>query len=378
MPGVRRRLFELLVGALRDPASFAGVPPEHLEAFLAMAEHHVVIGQLAAPFAAAGSGIPAAVTAARQRATVRHLQSLDALARAKSALDRAGVPWVVMKGPVLAAHWYRDPAARTYHDLDLLVDPAALAAAMDALTAAGFAERNHNWSGLRSLGLGEVTLASDDVTIDLHWHVVTFERDRRQLQFRTADLMRRRQPVQLGSVAATTFDDADTLGHVVLHTQGNGGRLLLQLRDVHTVAARVDWSVGLPRLGQFGLERGASAVLERTERVLGPVGPHGEAVAPSLGHRPWREANALADGAWNHLLPGALNPFPSALMAAAAPTALGTAGTLATRSTVAVRRRLGWPTITSPGGPLDLDADGGGAPERERYVRDVEAGVFGR
>jgi hypothetical protein len=65
-------------------------------------------------------------------------------------------------------------------------------------------------------------------------------------------------------------------------------------------------------------------------------------------------------------------------MAAAAPTARGTAGTLVTRSAVAVRRRLGRRTITSPGGPLDLDADGGGERERARYLREVEAGVFGR
>ena len=56
----------------------------------------------------------------------------------------------------------------------------------------------------------------------------------------------------------------------------------------------------------------------------------------------------------------------------------GTVRELADRCVVGLRRRTGRPTMTSPGGPLDWDLDAGGTRERERFLRDVEAGVFGR
>ena len=178
---MRRRLFPLLAGALADPRSFPGVGPAELDRLVALADYHRVTGQLAAAFADRGD-VPSPVTQARQVATVRYLQTLEALGRAAGALDGAGIGWVVLKGPVLATRWYRDPAARSYQDLDLLVDPAGLSAAVDALAGVGFAERNRNWAGLRSVGAGEIALVDDRVMIDLHWHVVALERDRRPLR----------------------------------------------------------------------------------------------------------------------------------------------------------------------------------------------------
>jgi hypothetical protein len=372
---VRRRLFPLLAGALADPRSFPGVEPAELDRLIALADYHRVTGQLAAAFAGRGA-IPAAVTQARQVATVGSLQTLEGLRRAAGALDRAGIGWVVLKGPALATRWYRDPAARSYQDLDLLVDPAGLAAAVDALAGVGFAERSRNWAGLRSVGAGEIALVDERIMIDLHWHVVALERDRRPLRFRTADLLQRRRPLELGSVPAFSLDDADMLGHAVLHAQLNGAHLLLHLRDAHLVAGGVDWPSAARRLTERRVDRAAAAILARAERVLGPAGAGGTALAPTLGHPGWRGLNRAADAAWAEL-PGVPNPFPSALVIASRPTALATAGEVLVRSGGAIRARLGRPTVTRSGGPLDPDVDGGGRAERARYFRDVEQGAFG-
>ena len=168
-----RRIFDLLAQAVggSEPVS---IPPDDIDDLVTLAQRHRVAGQLPAAFASAGLPVPAAVEHVRRRALLGHLQKVHALQRATAALDRAGVASLVVKGPVLASEWYGDPAARMYHDLDVLVDRTGFAAAIDALVAVGFAERNRNWTGYRALGMGEVPLDDGTVAVDLHWHLVTF------------------------------------------------------------------------------------------------------------------------------------------------------------------------------------------------------------
>jgi hypothetical protein len=373
---VRRRaeLFMTLAASFADPEVLRDLTGRDLDEVLVLADHHRVLSQLAGPFAAASLPVPAAVTADRQAATLLHLRTADAVRRAGRALDAAGIRWAALKGPVLADRVYGDPAARRYQDLDLLVDPAAFADAIDALAAVGYGERTRNWAGLRRLGLGEVPLVDDTLMIDLHWHVVALERDRRAFAFRTADLLDRRVPIEIGGVGAWALADADLAAHTVLHALLNGAHLLLHLRDVH-LAAALDWPAALERCRQARLGPGAAAVVDRAERVLGPI-PH--AASPDvLGGRAWRRLNAVVDGTWTRLAPGATNPFPSAVVMSGRATAGATAVELGRHGVDAVRRRLGRPTITSPGGPLDFDVDAGGSRERDRYLRDVATGTFG-
>ena len=161
---------------------------------------------------------------------------------------------------------------------------------------AGFAEVNHNWSGVRSLGLGELPLRDDTMVVDLHWHLVTFAHDRCQLPLHTAELMAHRVPLALGSVPAWSLADDDVLAHLILHTATTGGRQLIHLRDVHVVASAVDWPAASEQIRLLGLERTGAAVLDRSERLFGPAGP--DPRAPDLHHAPWRAANAGFDRAW--------------------------------------------------------------------------------
>jgi hypothetical protein len=95
------------------------------------------------------------------------------------AFEAADVDSVVLKGPALARMLYRPPETRSYYDVDLLVPPAHLAQAREALTRLGY-------------GGGPELLAIDDVAdvqnaetwwrpgpadeggaiyIDLHWRL---------------------------------------------------------------------------------------------------------------------------------------------------------------------------------------------------------------
>ena len=208
-------LFTTLAHALSDPQSADAekLVDSDLGLVLDLAEYHLVAGQVAAAFVASGRAVPAACAELRTATAIQHLRHVQALQRIGDALDRASIRWVVLKGPVLSSVWYRDPAARVYYDLDILVDPQSLSRAIDALATEGFTEYNRNWAGFRSLGLGEVPLGDGTVTLDLHWHLLTFEKDRRVFAFPTSDVLDRRVEVSLGSVSAWSLAADDTVSH---------------------------------------------------------------------------------------------------------------------------------------------------------------------
>jgi Uncharacterised nucleotidyltransferase len=376
----RRSRFLRLVRGIVEPSSLLVDPgwkdAAERHALFDMAELHRVAGQLANSYRKADVAVPERLAQLRQRAALRHLHVLKAMASTGQALDRAGVPWLVVKGPALAGYWYRDGTAREYHDLDLLVPPSSLATAVDALGEVGFLERNRNWTGLRAVGMGEVPLTDGRVTIDLHWSLVNFERERRQVRLDTCALLERRIVVQLGSVTAPTLSPEDTFAHLVLHTGLAGARLLVHLSDIHVVGAAIDWSAAMARLADLRLDRMAAVVIDRSERILGPL--NAEPRAPSLGNDPWRAVNAAVDRLWGMVAPGAVNPLPSFLVAATREGTVETARQLQFGVGTSIRRRLGLPTLASPGGVLDWDVDAGGPGERARYFADVERGRLGQ
>jgi hypothetical protein len=356
-----------------EPSSLLECSAEQLAAVAARSMEHGVAGQLGASFERAGLPVPGELSACRVNAATGHLRKLRALGTVAAALDAAGLAWLAMKGPVLAGRWYADAASREYKDLDLLVAPGDFGAAIDVLRATGFRELNRNWTGARSVGLGEMPLGDGTVMVDLHWDVVALERDRRDLGFDTKEILERRVPVKLGSLEAWTMADDDTLGHVAMHAALNGGRLLLHLRDVQTIAAQVDWAQARRRMAELRLDRMVTPIFARVEKVFGPLGPAN--LTPTLDHRAWHAVNASVDAVWN-VVPLSANPFPSALAIAGRPTAIGTVGEILGHVGAAFRTRLGLATVTSAGGPLDTTVDAGGATERRRYLDEVSAGCY--
>ena len=72
--------------------------------------------------------------------TARALIVDAAAGKAAAALAAAGVPFLLLRGPALAAVLYDDPAQRPYLDADLLVEPERLSKAEAALAGSGFDE----------------------------------------------------------------------------------------------------------------------------------------------------------------------------------------------------------------------------------------------
>jgi hypothetical protein len=107
---------------------FLSVAPETLHPFLFLRLRN----------AALPPRLAAALKEAYRRAVLHDLRRRADLARVSAALDAAGIPFLVLKGPVLAATVYPERAARTMLDLDLLVAPEDLDRALQTMEAVGY------------------------------------------------------------------------------------------------------------------------------------------------------------------------------------------------------------------------------------------------
>lgn len=89
-----------------------------------------------------GEGIPQRLRTmfaeAYRENALRQLRRVADVRRIDGAFHSAGVPYLLLKGPVLAATVYPDPATRTMTDLDFLVRDRDMERAMAALAGVGY------------------------------------------------------------------------------------------------------------------------------------------------------------------------------------------------------------------------------------------------
>lgn len=241
------------------------------------------------------------VTATRTRAGANMLAA--DLARALETLSAVGVRALVFKGVALAAQAYGDFALRGAGDLDLLVSPADLATAHEALSRAGwrpspdYPSPGPHWAW-RHLARtdNELPLTSSRTVIDLHWHLAPTRATFPEFEA----LWRRRELVKVGTWMVPTLSRYDALAHSSGHAAKDNWRWLRSLLDVHQLASRRETWLGADRplrndqlisLGLaariFGTSAGVPPVVdeavELTDRVWSSV--LAEQAAASPAHR---------------------------------------------------------------------------------------------
>ena len=101
-----------------------------------------------------------------------------ALGQIGRAFDDAGLAWVAMKGPVVAALLYPEVGDRSYGDLDLLVDRATSRGRCTSSRTSATSTRSTTGRSPRrcSPARSDVEPA---VSVDLHWHLHYSREDRR-------------------------------------------------------------------------------------------------------------------------------------------------------------------------------------------------------
>ena len=192
-----------------------------------------------------------------RRSAASHLRALADVRAAGSVLDAVGIPWLVVKGPVLAGAYYPDPGLRTYFDVDLVVEAGHFRRAIDALEEGGCAVVEHEWdSSHRSLSV-EVELSLPYGTPgDFHWHLLNDSVLRRQVNLAMTDIFQRARWMDLGmGLRARTLDPEDTVIHLALHAVVSGGNRLVWVKDIEQAVlvgsqdGSLDWGTLIDRAG---------------------------------------------------------------------------------------------------------------------------------
>jgi hypothetical protein len=272
------------------------VPPEELAA---AAEFHGVQG-----FALAAVDDPSpALRRVVHAAQSRHLRAMENLAVATGALRAVGIEFVVTKGPALVVTSYSGPAMRAYVDLDVLVEPSDVRAAVGSLERAGCRLLDVNWPVLVANATRELRLeAPAGGAIDLHWSL-----DPGVERSAAAAGAVLRRSVQVDKDPGFRIPGpADLAVHVAVHAADSGGHRLLWLADLR---GAVDHALGELTVGdilhvarEWDAVPAMALMARRTRDVLGPESACG--LAASVPPGPWTALVASSEWVAPPLLAG--------------------------------------------------------------------------
>ncbi len=227
--------------------------------------------------------------AAYQMAVLAHRRCLVELEATTETLAGLAHPWLVVKGPVLAEIGYRDPGARLYEDLDLLVSGSDLRRSLELIEAVGGRISDLNWPMMTRLRRAEVpVILPEGMLGDLHWHLLVTPNARRRFRLAMEELVERRRIVMIHGIPVPTLDVVDGILYLCLHGSLSGGHQLVWLKDldqmVHTEPP--DWDELVRRSRCSGTDLVAAMQLERTRSVLGASVPE-DAIDALAGGRAW-------------------------------------------------------------------------------------------
>ncbi len=210
--------------------------------------------------------------AAYQMAAMAHARCLVDLAATADTLVGLTQPWLVVKGPVLVETGYGDPGARLYEDLDLVVAPSDLSAALALLEDSGGRVTDLSWHLMAKLQRAEIPMVlAGGMLCDLHWHLLVTPNARTRFDLPMDELVGRRRPVLLGATTVDTLDPVDGILYLCLHGSLSGGHQLVWLKDIDQMidSQPVDWDELIRRARRARLGLVAAIQLARSRAVLG-------------------------------------------------------------------------------------------------------------
>ena len=213
---------------------------------------------------------------AYQMATLSHRRCMVDLQTMVGVLAELPHPWLVVKGPVLVEVGYGDPGARLYEDLDLVVTPTDLPAALTAIEAAGGRVTDLNWPMVAKLRRAEIPmLLPDGMLADLHWHLLVTPAIRSRFAVPMEELVERRRTVRLGGLDVATLDPVDGLLYLCLHGSLSGGNQLVWLKDLDQMmdGEVIEWDELVRRAVRYRAGLVVAMQLERARVVLGAPVP---------------------------------------------------------------------------------------------------------
>ena len=348
----------------------ASLRPLDLVAVLSAGTKQGLGTSLVAGLHGAGMPVPDWLEAHRFDTTLRRAQIVSALGAIAPMFGGSGLPWAVLKGPVISPEG-DGSSDREYGDLDLLVTGAGLRESLELLDDIGTEALNRNWEPYIEHRVAEFPVHALGVPIDLHWHLIGLGRVRDRFSISTAEVLERRIGMPVGGVEIQRLDVEDNLIHVALHAGLAGATRMSALRDVHWLVdgQETDWDTVLVRTRRFGCGSIVGQVLDRCRTVLGTPVPGGfaERLAPIPALRVRRYLDGVSmpmQRLYEHSYPG----FP---VSVARDGTIETTGRACELLRTRLETRMGsaprW-SAYDPEGPLFWQRDTGGATGLPQYL----------
>ncbi|QNA82823.1 nucleotidyltransferase family protein [Sphingomonas sp. So64.6b] len=265
----------------RDAAVRAAAGDVDWPRFLKLVGRHRVIGLAYAGLSSAGVTLPGngarwLMTRVAQMAEQNRILGAES-ARLQSLLDAAGIPSLLVKGAPLAELAYGSLAIKHAKDIDLLVRPVDLAAALALVRGDGY----ELWLPARELTerqLGDVMRHSRDIALinpdrhvqlELHWGLTD---NPRMLAGLGATAETQAVTLGQGGPSVRTLARDDLFAYLCVHGAAHGWIRLKWLADVAALAAQLP-EVEIERLYRASVERGvghcAAQALLLSQALLG-------------------------------------------------------------------------------------------------------------
>ena len=219
-----------------------------------------------------------------------HMKVIGELTAMGAALDAAGVPFMIVKGPVLAEVVYPRNDLRAYGDLDLVIPRGSFGDAITVLLESGCDMVDRNWRVIRREMRGQLHMtARFGTSLDVHWHLLNRSSVRRSFHIDMDALFERARTVSLDGPNVLTLDAPDTLLQLAVHAALAGGAKLAWLKDIDRAAAdrELDWDRVVRRAEEWGVGEVAAVSLRRSMQLLDAPVP-AEVVDRLGGSRVWQ------------------------------------------------------------------------------------------
>ncbi len=195
-----------------------------------------------------------------KEANIRGLAQLAGLRTAVDCLEQCGIPTLVMKGMPLSQQLYGAPLARENYDIDLLVPPIAVDAAVEALSAHGWKTSTPCWQPTLARNryfdryVKNRILSGPGGVLELHHRLMN-----NPFVFRVSfeELKARATRVEISGSSFLAMGDNDLLVYLCLHGQLHRWSRLKWLCDIAALMNSMEQD-GLIKVGDHARSYGLS------------------------------------------------------------------------------------------------------------------------
>lgn len=214
--------------------------------------------------------------------TFHALRLFSELSTVLGRLNEAGVPVVVLKGPVLARSVYPDAGLRPYGDIDVLIHERDLVQVSRLLLERGYLEKNgaheHEANRMHDChGVFQRIFVNDATGLIIEVHC-----DHLQIGLEPVgmdEIWAMSVPVEFGRASARTLEPHDMFVQLCVHLQRHGYERLIWLKDIELIVRQdvLDWETVAARAKTQGCLAAVSYTLWLLPKILDVNLPPGAA-----------------------------------------------------------------------------------------------------